>query len=297
MGGGFYNGTIEIRIWRLDLEHLFSLWPEIAEQVLKARHILFLCDYDGTLTPIVGQPELAVMTEDVRRLLISLAHQPRFSVGIISGRALTDLKEKVNIDGLIYAGNHGFEIEGPGLNFINPLADEVKPFFRIIRQVLNMSLSSIKGVLVEDKGITLSVHYRQADEEKARDIKTIVEKTITGPVGLGMVKLTTGKKVIEVRPSVNWDKGKAIRLLMKRYGKGGRNSGLLPVYLGDDRTDEDGFRMIEKYGRGITIHIGEGEAESSARYYLTSPFEVHKFLDKLLENAQRGQVCTQLSTI
>ena len=109
-----------------------------------------------------------------------------------------------------------------------------------------MSLSSIKGVLVEDKGITLSVHYRQVEEEIAGDIRRIVEKIVTGPVALGMVKITTGKKVIEVRPAVNWDKGKAIRLLMKRYGKGGRNSGLLPIYLGDDRTDEDGFQLDRK---------------------------------------------------
>jgi trehalose 6-phosphate phosphatase len=279
------------------LRHLFSVWPEIAEQVEKARHILFLSDYDGTLTPVVEKPELAVMTGDTRRLLMSLANLPRFTVGIISGRALNDLKEKVDIEGLIYAGNHGFEIEGPGLKFINPLANEVRPFFRVIRQVLSMSLSSIKGVLVEDKGITLSVHYRQVEEEIAGDIRRTVDKIITGPVALGMVKITTGKKVIEVRPSVNWDKGKAIRLLMKRYGKGGRNSGLLPVYLGDDRTDEDGFRMIEKYGNGITVYVGEGGTESSARYYLISPLEVHQFMDKLLEHTQRGQVCTQLSTI
>jgi trehalose 6-phosphate phosphatase len=128
-------------------------------------------------------------------------------------------------------------------------------------------------------------------------MKQLVENIVRGPLAMGMVKLTTGKKVIEVRPAVNWDKGKAIRLLMKKYGKGGRNSGLLPIYLGDDRTDEDGFRVIEKYGQGITILIGESCAESSARYYLTSPLEVQRFLEILLEYAQRGQECVQLSTI
>jgi trehalose-phosphatase len=279
------------------LEHFWAAWPAVAEQMLQARHVLFLSDYDGTLTPVVEKPEMATLAEETRRLLISLAHLPHFTVGIISGRALADLKEKVGIEGLIYAGNHGFEISGPGLNFINPLANEVKPFFRIIRQVLIMALSTIKGVLVEDKGITLSVHYRQVDEEKGRDMKQLVENIVRGPLAMGMVKLTTGKKVIEVRPAVNWDKGKAIRLLMKKYGKGGRNSGLLPVYLGDDRTDEDAFRVIEKYGQGITILIGESCTESSARYYLTSPFEVQKFLNIILESTHRGQVCEQLSTI
>jgi trehalose 6-phosphate phosphatase len=297
MGRGYHFGIFEIRVRRLALQHLFSSWPEVAELIRKARHILCLSDYDGTLTPIVEKPELAVLTEEAHRLLETLVQQPRFTVGIISGRALADLKEKVNIKGLIYAGNHGFEIEGPGLNFVNPLADEIKPFFRIIRQVLTMALGTIKGVLVEDKGITLSVHYRQAAEEKAGDIKKIVEKTMHGPVTQGMVKMTTGKKVIEVRPAVNWDKGKAIRLLMKKYGRGGRNSGLLPIYLGDDLTDEDGFQMIEKYGEGITIHIGESGFNSLARYYLRSPLEVQQFLNKLLEYNQRGLVCEQLSTI
>jgi trehalose 6-phosphate phosphatase len=279
------------------VQHLFAAWPEVAELVRKARNILFLSDFDGTLTPIVERPEMAILTDDTHKLLQSLAHQPRFTVGVISGRALADLKEKVKIEGLIYAGNHGFEIEGPGLNFVNPLADEVKPFFRIIRQVLSMALGTIKGVLIEDKGITLSVHYRQAEEEKAADIKNIVERTIKGPLAMGMVKVTPGKKVFEVRPAVNWDKGKAIRLLMKRYGKGGKYSGLLPIYLGDDLTDEDGFQTIEKYGSGITIHIGESRVDSSARYYLKSPVEVQEFLDKLLEYTHRGLVCEQLSTI
>ncbi len=279
------------------MEHLLTAWPEVAEQLSQARNVLFLSDYDGTLTPVVERPELAFLPEDTRRLLISLSRQSNYTVGIVSGRALVDLKEKVNIEDLVYAGNHGFEVEGPGLNFINPLAQEVRPIFRIIRQVLSMALGTIKGVLVEDKGITLSIHYRQVEEEKTRDVKSIVENTIKGPLTRGLVKLTSGKKVIEVRPAVDWDKGKAIRLLMKRYGKGGRNSGLVPVYLGDDQTDEDGFRMIEKYGQGITIHIGESWAESSARYYLTSPLEVQKFLFLILENAQRGQVCEQLSTI
>jgi trehalose 6-phosphate phosphatase len=278
------------------LEHLFSAWPGVAEQMRKASHILFLSDFDGTLTPIVERPEMAALTGATRSLLESLIDQPRFTVGIISGRALADLKEKVNIKGLVYAGNHGFEIEGPGLNFVNPLVDEIKPFVRIIRQVLNLAIGTVKGVLVEDKGITLSVHYRQAEEDTAKNIRQLVEHTIKGPVSMGIVKITTGKKVIEVRPAINWDKGKAIRLLMKKYGKGGRYSGLLPVYLGDDLTDEDGFRMIEKYGAGITIHIGE-PANSCARYYLKSHLEVDRFMEKLLEYAHRGLICEQLSTI
>jgi trehalose-phosphatase len=278
------------------MEHLLSIWPRVLEQTRKAKHILFLSDFDGTLAPIVEKPEMAVMGENTRRLLQKLTEDRHFTVGIVSGRALADLKDKVNIKGIIYAGNHGFEIEGPGLNFINPVVDEIKPLFRIVRQILTLTLSSIKGVLVEDKGITLSVHYRQVDDEKAQDVKSLIERTINGPASQGLFKMTSGKKVYEVRPAVNWDKGKAIRLLIKRYGKGGRENGLLPIYLGDDLTDEDGFQIIENYGQGISVRVGEPCSGSLARYFLNSSSEVHYFLFRLLEFAQRGLLCEQFST-
>ena len=279
------------------MEHLLSAWPRVLEQTRKCKHILFLSDFDGTLTPIVEKPELVVMAEGTHRLLQVLAHDRHFTVGLISGRALADLKNKVNISGIIYAGNHGFEIEGPGLNFINPVVDEIRPWFRIIRQVLNLTLGSIKGVLVEDKGITLSVHYRQVDDaEKAIRVRHLVERTINSPLSRGLFKMTSGKKVYEVRPAIDWNKGKAIQLLMKRYGKGGRESGLLPIYLGDDLTDEDGFQIVENYGQGISVRVGEPGPDSVARYFLKSPAEVHLFLIKLLEFSQRGLLCEQYST-
>lgn len=272
------------------MEHLLSAWNFIAEQIQAAKHVLLLSDFDGTLAPIVDRPELAVIPETTCRLLEALTHDPCFTVGVISGRALSDLKERVNIDGIIYAGNHGFEIEGPGLNFINPIAEEIKPFFRIVRQILGLTLGAIKGVLVEDKGLTLSIHYRQAQEEKARDIRTIVERTVNGLPARGLFKVTSGKKVYEVRPAVDWDKGKAIRMLMKRYGKGDRQSGLLPIYLGDDLTDEDGFRIFEKHGDGIAVHVGGVNVHSAARYYLDSPDEVVVFLDRVLDISQKESV-------
>jgi trehalose 6-phosphate phosphatase len=278
------------------MEHLLSVWNKISDRIREAEHILLLSDFDGTLAPIVEKPELAAMPVSTGKLLEDLANKRRFTVGIISGRALSDLKKKVNISGIIYAGNHGFEIEGPGVNFINPITDEIKPFFRIVRQVMTLTLGSIKGVLIENKGITLSVHYRQVDEAKVEEVKSLVERAICGPVARGLFKVTSGKKVYEVRPAVNWDKGKAIRLLMKKYGKGGRNSGLLPIYVGDDLTDEDGFGMVEKYWSGISILVGEARPGSAAHYCLKSPEEVTLFLDKLLEHNQIGLLCAQPST-
>jgi trehalose 6-phosphate phosphatase len=277
------------------LEHLLSDWPRIIDQIRKARHVIFLSDFDGTLTPIMERPEMVILEQTTRNLLHALISQAHFTVGIISGRSISDLKERVDVEGVIYAGNHGFEIEGPGISFINPVVSKITPLFRVIRQILTLSFGAFKGVFIEDKGITLSVHYRQVDDEKAALVKSLVERAATSPASQGLFKVTAGKKVYEVRPAVDWDKGKAVRLLMKKYGRGGRNSGLLPIYLGDDVTDESAFEMVEKYGWGISVHVGEPKNNSAAHYFLSSPEEVHNFISKLLDSSQNEYLSEEYS--
>jgi trehalose 6-phosphate phosphatase len=273
------------------LEHLLHAWPLVLAQLQKARHILLLTDYDGTLTSIVERPELAIIPKQVHTVLQRLVFQKGVTLGIISGRALRDLKEMVHIEGAIYAGNHGFEIEGPGLNFINPLADEIRPVLRLVMQVLSGAFETLKGVLIEDKGLTLSVHYRQADKACTRDIKNILENIIKAPFTSGKVKITKGKKVFEVRPAVNWNKGNVVQLLMKRFGGGEGKGRVLPVYLGDDLTDEDAFSYIDRHGEGISVLVGLPNRDTSARYFLESPAEVTQFLESIMEYAQRGYKC------
>ncbi len=270
------------------LEHLLSAWSNITRQLKDASHILLLTDYDGTLTPIVERPELANLSEETRRLLEALAHQPKLTVAIISGRALADLRNRVKIDGIIYAGNHGLEIEGGGIRFVNPLAEESRPILRTIHYVLSQAVRAIKGVLVEDKGLSLSVHYRQVAESETGEVKGILEQIVGGARAVRKVRVTTGKKVYEVSPAVDWDKGKAVKLLMKKYGKGGRRSGLLPIYLGDDLADEDAFRVIEEYGNGISVFVGEAGQDIVARYFVESPAEVTNFLGMLLDYSRRS---------
>lgn len=288
MGSRYSLGVGEIRVRGVTLEHLFSVWPKIIKQLRDAGHILLLIDYDGTLTLIMERPELANLSEGTRRLLQTLSHERRFTLAVISGRGLSDLKDKVGIIGIIYAGNHGLEIEGPGVTFVNPAAEELRPILRVMYHVLSRALGTTKGVFVENKGLSLSVHYRLAEGHRATEVERIVKEVVGGAEAAGQVKITSGKKVSEVRPAVTWDKGMAIRLLMKKYGEGGKNSKLLPIYLGDDLTDEDAFDVIGKYENGISVLVGEAEQESAARYFLKSPDEVTIFLEMLLELAQRG---------
>lgn len=268
------------------MQHVFSAWGEISLKIKEAKRILLLSDYDGTLTPIVERPELANLSEEVRQLLKKLARHRRIKLGIISGRALTDLKQKVGIGGIIYSGNHGLEMEGPGINFIHPLAEEFKPILRLISRVLTQATSNVQGVFVEHKGLTLSVHYRLAKDDQEEQVRGIFNTVLAGARSIGKVKTTSGKKVLEVRPPVKWHKGKAVQLILKKYGKGGIKSGTLPIYLGDDLTDEDAFEFLERCG-GISIFVGEETSHTRALYYVKSPAEVKGVLQIMLAQTLR----------
>jgi trehalose-phosphatase len=269
------------------MQYLFSAWHEIDRRLKAAGRVLLLCDYDGTLAPIVDRPELADLPDRTRQLLQGLSRQGRFTVGVISGRSLADLRHRVSIPSIIYAGNHGLEIEGPGIGLINPLAEEMRPVLGVIHQVLSKALARIRGVQVEDKGLTLSVHYRNVEEDRTEEVRNIFERVMATARSLGRVRITSGKKVIEVRPPVDWDKGKAIALLADRFGKPTARKEALPIFLGDDATDEDGFKMVEQR-HGISVLVGEERRDSAARYYLKSPAEVEEFLGLLAGPASQG---------
>ena len=267
------------------MEYVFSAWNKVRKSLTGAKHILLLADYDGTLTAIAGRPELAVLLEDMGKILRNLVKHHGITVAIISGRALSDLKNMVRINGVVYAGNHGLEIEGPGLNFIYPVTAEFQSFFDIIHRMLVKTLSKIRGVIIENKGLTLSVHYRQVDDGNVEEVKSTFNHIVGGAEVMGKVKITEGKKVLEVRPVVDWNKGKAIQLIMSEYTKS--NKSIIPVYLGDDQTDEDAFSEIGKYQNGISVFVGNEEVKTTARYYLNSTCEVAQFLTKLLEIKER----------
>lgn len=262
------------------MQYLFDVWNKVAHRLKSAEHVLLFFDFDGTLTPIVDRPESTVLPAETRRLLRTLAKNRHYTVGIVSGRALADLKDKVNVDGIIYAGNHGLEIEGFGSNFLEPVAEEMRPFLQMLGQALSATLRGIKGVFVEDKGLTISVHYRSVDDTEERKVRDAFAR-VTDPLHVtGRIKVTQGKKVYEIRPPVDWDKGKAVAWLIANCRQARGKGGAVPLYLGDDLTDEDGFKVIEKTG-GVSVFVGEGNFPSVARYFLKSPEEVTELLGML----------------
>lgn len=264
------------------MQHLFRSWESFSSDIRAAAHILLLSDYDGTLTPIVGRPDEAVLPLKVSENLYALAKKPAFSVGIISGRSLSEVKALVGIEGIYYAGNHGLEIEGPGLKFINPAAKASQAEIRNLAGQFSAKLGSTEGVIVEDKGLSLSIHYRLVKKNEESIVAEIFHQVTSPLLREGRIRVTSGKKVWEVRPPIDWHKGKAVETIMKEMKAILKCAQLPTIYLGDDTTDEDVFRIIHR-PEGWSIFVGQQNPSSNADYFLNSTSEVETFLSRLLE--------------
>lgn len=265
------------------MAHLLNVWPSVSARLRGACRVLLLFDYDGTLTPIVARPEDALLPKETRRRLTSLAARPRCAAGIVSGRSLADLSVLANIPGLVHAGNHGMEIRGPELNFTHPQAVAARQSLDLVQASLSDGLTGVPGAFVEHKGLTLTVHYRATPEPLASEVDDVVAATAKPYVESGQLRLTRGKMVVEVRPDIAWDKGKAIEKIHWHIRDSGNpGDSLLPVYFGDDRTDEDGFRTVQALG-GLAVFVGEPRQGTVALHQLESPAEVSETMRLLLE--------------
>ena len=265
------------------MAHLLNIWPSVSASLLKTDRILLLFDYDGTLTPIVARPEDALLPEETRQRLAALAARPGCIAGIVSGRSIADLSVLADIPGLIHAGNHGMEIRGPGMNFIHPGAVAARDTLDGVQNTLANALAHVPGVIVEHKGLTLTVHFRATPQLLAGEVDDVVTATAEPYVEGGQLRLTRGKMVVEVRPAIPWDKGKAIEKIHRHFRESGNpEDSLLPVYFGDDRTDEDGFRMVQNMG-GIAVFVGDSRQGTVALHQLDSPGEVSETMRLLLE--------------
>jgi trehalose-phosphatase len=261
------------------MEYLFNVWDKLRDH-LAGRSLLLLLDYDGTLTPIVRHPDEAILSKKVKSLLRALSKTPKCHLGIISGRALKDIKRKIGLKGIIYVGNHGLEVTGPGIKLTSHLQKRFRIVLEKIEEGLKKNLAGIRGIFLEDKDATLSIHYRLADTKGSRTAKGILQKAIQPYLIQKKLILSAGKKVMEVRPNVPWDKGRIAKWLIEKHPFKARGLQSVPIYIGDDVTDEDAFHILRN--KGITIFVGR-KRRSSARYYLKDTFEVERFLRMILE--------------
>jgi trehalose 6-phosphate phosphatase len=244
--------------------HVFDRWSEVAQRLHAAKHIALLLDFDGTVVPIQPRPEMVRLGLPTRRLIGRLAKHSRVTVCIVSGRRLADLRRRAKVPGVRYVGLHGWEWDGKASS---PLKDNV---VGQVRRLLTEQLGFLPGIRVEDKGISFAVHCRGATSGAARLARSRLHK-ILKPFE-PYLRVLHGKKVWEVLPPEVQGKGRAVGLLLAELPHG-----TLPIYVGDDTTDESAFAELH---HGIAVRVGR-HRRTRARFYLRSPDEVVAFLQAL----------------
>jgi trehalose 6-phosphate phosphatase len=258
------------------LPHALRDGDEFAAALGGRRPAVFL-DYDGVLTPIVDRPEDARMSASMRRVVHELGQ--RCSACVVSGRDRAVVQDLMGVEDLIVAGSHGFDIWHPDRGTLRHEA--ASGFEQLVAEVtdeLTREIGALPGVLVEPKRASVAVHYRLADESTQQRVSQLVERLLTERAD--ELKLTPGKMVYELQPKLDWHKGKAVLYLLEVLGLTG--SEVVPLYLGDDVTDEDAFRALR--GRGVSIFVGDLaalERETEANFTLRSVDEVEHLLDTL----------------
>ncbi len=252
-----------------------------------SRNLVFLMlDYDGTLVPIRPIPSRATLPPKTKKILLSAAESHQVILSIISGRSLHKINQMVGIEGIIYSGNHGLEIKTPYFKFRSPVPARMRKAIQHIAHKMNSVFYTTEGVIVEDKGLTLGIHYRLADPSKVSLIKKITGRIVSKEVQKRLVEVHSGKKVMEIRPCVAWDKGKAVLWLIKKYKEQYPRKKFVPVYIGDDRTDEAAFSVLKN--KGITVRIGF-KRSSKAKYVFKNVSQVLEFLKMLSKRKKRNE--------
>ncbi len=249
---------------------------KLESSIAAAGQVLLLLDFDGTLAPIAERPALAALPGRSRQVLEELALQPRVTVAVISGRALADLRARVGLP-ITYAGNHGLEIEGPGFQFRAPNMEQTIATLPEVSAALLRTLGTIPGAFVENKGLTISVHFRQVDVSRVPELRQLILTACTPHAdSLGIYR---GRKVFEIRPKIGWNKGTAACWIQDQL----RESTLVTICIGDDVSDEDMFRALPD---ALSIRVGPGP--TVARFRLDGTAEVIDLLERVLRAIKRS---------
>ncbi|KAG8087222.1 hypothetical protein GUJ93_ZPchr0010g8117 [Zizania palustris] len=284
-GAGAVDG--ERAAWMVRHPSALSKFDQIVA-ASKGKKIVMFLDYDGTLSPIVDDPDAAFMSDTMRRAVRSVAKH--FPTAIVSGRCRDKVFEFVKLAELYYAGSHGMDIKSPAkasrhneAKAKGVLFQPASKFLPMIEQVHDSLIEKTKcipGSKVENNKFCVSVHFRCVDEKSWSTLAGIVKGELEEYPKL---KLTQGRKVLEIRPTIKWDKGKALEFLLESLGFADCTD-VLPVYIGDDRSDEDAFKVLQKRGHGgVGIVVSKYPKDTHASYSLQEPAEVMEFLLRLVE--------------
>lgn len=243
-----------------------------ADAVRPARGGLFVgLDFDGTLAPIADDPDAPVAGPAIRRTVARFVADPGTTVAVVSGRAVDDLRPRVGIEGAIYAGNHGLELDWGGRTVRHPAAVRSRPALDRALDRIRDLVADVPGAEIEDKGATATIHVRGAPADRVDDVRAAVAAAVDPEPSL---VTNPGKEVFEIRPAVEWDKGTAVELLSNGVADDAT------VYVGDDVTDEDAFRVVAP--DGVAVLVGDRQ-DSLATHRLPNQAAVEPFLDRVAD--------------
>jgi trehalose-phosphatase len=247
-------------------------WDAISAS-LSGRMPVVCLDFDGTLSPIVDDPSEADLPGETKVAIAQL--RQRCPVVIVSGRDTDDVRDRVGIDGLVYAGSHGFDVVLPDGSRERRGEDHLDLLDRA-EAALRAEVEQVSGVEVERKGFAVAVHYRRTPSERVQEVLDAVERVAAASPGL---RQTGGKKVLELRPATDWDKGQAVLWVLEKLDADSR--GMVPVYVGDDVTDEDAFAALDTRGIGVVVQGEDDGRPTLARWRLRDVSETGRFLERL----------------
>lgn len=256
------------------------LWPAreaVADRLAAAPGVVCCLDFDGVLAPIVDDPDAATMPAPLRERVVRLRDCDSVRVAVVSGRALADLHDRVAVEGIAYAGNHGLERRIDGRRSVVPHARRSADAVSRVCDRLGDRLAHVPGVGIEDKELTATVHVRGVPEDRVPAVERTVRDTVQAVTADGpAMEVRDGKAIREVRPAVDWDKGRAVERLVAAAP-----DGWLPLYVGDDVTDEDAFEALRERGDGFGVLVGE--RETAADYRLVDRRDVRELLDLVVD--------------
>jgi trehalose 6-phosphate phosphatase len=255
---------------------LWSRWPDVEERIQGAGCALLLLDFDGTVAPIAPVPDEATLPRNTKSILRRISRSRRTTLAVVSGRTVADLRRLVGLRKVTYIGNHGLETWWNGRHSEVTVPRFSRQAMVRLRPRLESLLTDFRGALMEDKRSSICVHYRLVNARRAALLKAAIRREVIPFKQSGGLKLMGGKRILEIRPNLRWTKGDACLALMRQM----RRRPVLPIYIGDDRTDEDAFEALSS---GVTIRVGL-HRRSRATYYVRNIGEVITFLEWMAQH-------------
>jgi trehalose-phosphatase len=249
----------------------------LAAEIIQARgagrHLLLLTDFDGTLCEFHTDPQSVWLAPSKRALLEEIASEPGATLAIVSGRRLDDVRRRTMLGRETYfAGLHGLEIEGGGDRYRHPAFGRTEVLLRSLADPVTSDLAGLKGAFLENKGPSLVVHFRAASVEDGARAEAALLRHAKPHIDAGVLRTMRGAFMLELMPNIDWHKGCAVAWIrdhvVRQYGDA------WPLYIGDDLTDEDGFRAV----RGQGISVAASSRAGDADFAVDGPNEVEALL-------------------